>query len=458
MPECFNTNLEFSKNKNNKKIFFLMEPVKECNLHCKYCYVGKERRNKRKMSPVIFKDLIQKALLEYKSIKFHWLGGEPLLMPASFYREICKIQKGLDLKGASVVHTMQSNGTLMQEEDFEMLEYFKKENFNFNLSFSFDGPWQNEMRGENTAKIILKNIRRLEKVQGNASVLSMISNKNYNKIKVLFDFFLEKGIKHFLINPIAKIGDAKSMEEEYLLKPGMYAQTVIEALEYQFKDGREEKINCLTLGHFISALLNKKTTVCKLDFCLGDFLAINSEGGIGYCHTFENPYANLREIKFINDAFNSKLFLTHKRMIAQRIAGCKSCKWFKSCLGGCFSNIYQNKEIKYDFCYDHKLIFEKIEKFLIEKLKICKLNKFEENILQEANNSFLRVINFKEKRGEEIFRNQKKETKDRLELLKKLKDRKIISLAGGYYDLTRITEENIGKFLFKLIKQEIINN
>ena len=64
-----------------------------------------------------------------------WQGGEPTLMGLDFYRKAIEYQKKYRKPGMTFENTMQTNGTLL---DDEWCQFFKENNFL--IGISIDGP------------------------------------------------------------------------------------------------------------------------------------------------------------------------------------------------------------------------------------------------------------------------------------------------------------------------------
>lgn len=70
-----------------------LKPTNYCNVDCSHCYLSKEvRADKNKMSPsdlertfLFLKDTMKK--LNVNRLSIIWHGGEPLILPASYYKE-----------------------------------------------------------------------------------------------------------------------------------------------------------------------------------------------------------------------------------------------------------------------------------------------------------------------------------------------------------------------------------
>src|SRR3974377_220311 len=112
-----------------------------CNLDCKYCFfLSKEQLyagDRFRMSDQMLDSYIRQ-LLETQAadeVNVAWQGGEPTLMGLDFFRRSIELVRRYRRPGATVSHTMQTNGVLL---DRDWCEFFREHNFLVGLSL--DGP------------------------------------------------------------------------------------------------------------------------------------------------------------------------------------------------------------------------------------------------------------------------------------------------------------------------------
>ncbi|BCJ94803.1 thioether cross-link-forming SCIFF peptide maturase [Anaerocolumna cellulosilytica] len=114
-----------------------LEVVNQCNLNCKYCYLG-EKKN-RKMPKDTAKSAMDLSIHEArkqrdKTLVIYFIGGEPML--AFELIEFCvdyASKKGLE-SGLSILFSTTTNGTLLDQEKVRFLIQH-----NFDLKVSIDG-------------------------------------------------------------------------------------------------------------------------------------------------------------------------------------------------------------------------------------------------------------------------------------------------------------------------------
>ncbi|HEY3905770.1 MAG TPA: anaerobic sulfatase maturase [Streptosporangiaceae bacterium] len=113
-----------------------------CNLDCTYCfflskellYPGSRFRMAEELLERYLSQLIE-AQAGAREVIVAWQGGEPTLMGLEFFRRSVDLAESYRRKGQKIVHTIQTNGTLIDDE----WGAFFSEN-GFLVGLSIDGP------------------------------------------------------------------------------------------------------------------------------------------------------------------------------------------------------------------------------------------------------------------------------------------------------------------------------
>jgi len=113
-----------------------------CNLDCEYCfflskemlYPGSRFRMSDEVMERYLRQLIE-AHAGMPEVTIAWQGGEPTLMGLDFFRRSVEFAAGLLEPGQQAVHTIQTNGTLLDEE---WAGFFREHSFL--VGVSIDGP------------------------------------------------------------------------------------------------------------------------------------------------------------------------------------------------------------------------------------------------------------------------------------------------------------------------------
>ncbi|WON74333.1 anaerobic sulfatase maturase [Nitrosospira sp. Is2] len=112
-----------------------------CNLGCQYCFFLSKENLYPRESPLMDEAMLDtyiRQLMESSpgpQVDVAWQGGEPMLRGLDFYRRSVELAKRYRKPHQGVLHTMQTNGTLVTDE----WAAFFKEN-NYLVGISVDGP------------------------------------------------------------------------------------------------------------------------------------------------------------------------------------------------------------------------------------------------------------------------------------------------------------------------------
>jgi uncharacterized protein len=156
-----------------------------CNLACSYCFfLDKELLypgSPFRMSDEVLENYIRQLIEGHRSpeVTVAWQGGEPTLMGLDFYRRAIELQDKYRKPGMTFENTMQTNGTLL---DDEWCEFFVEHNFL--IGISIDGPrelhdaYRVNKGGAGTFDDVMRGLRLLQKHGVEYNVLTTVNRIN----------------------------------------------------------------------------------------------------------------------------------------------------------------------------------------------------------------------------------------------------------------------------------------
>jgi uncharacterized protein len=156
-----------------------------CNLDCAYCFfLDKEAfytGSRFRMSDTVLEQYIRQLIESHRtdSVNIAWQGGEPTLMGLDFYRRAMALVEKYRRPGMSFLHTMQTNGTLL---DDEWAAFFRKHGFL--IGISIDGPralhdvYRVDKGGKPTFDKVLRGLRLLQKHGVEYNLLTTVNRVN----------------------------------------------------------------------------------------------------------------------------------------------------------------------------------------------------------------------------------------------------------------------------------------
>lgn len=175
-----------SQSKVPPRVHVLTKPTGAiCNLNCSYCFfLDKEQLypgSRFRMSDEVLETYIRQLIETHRTreVTVAWQGGEPTLMGIDFFRKAIVYQEKYRKPGMTFENTMQTNGTLLNDEWCEFL----KEN-NYLVGLSIDGPRElhNANRvdkaGQPTFDKVMRGLRLLQKHGVEYNILTTVNAVN----------------------------------------------------------------------------------------------------------------------------------------------------------------------------------------------------------------------------------------------------------------------------------------
>jgi uncharacterized protein len=171
-----------------------------CNINCDYCYLP-DRGNKARMSLEVVQAAVKRvyaAELVRDRLCIVWHAGEPLAVPLAWYRQAFDIIHGIPPPpGADVVHSFQSNGTLL---DAQWCEFFRDSEHRVSIGLSIDGPAElhdarrktRSGRGTHAATMRGANLLREHGVPFHA--IAVVTAAALDQPDAIYEFFTALGV------------------------------------------------------------------------------------------------------------------------------------------------------------------------------------------------------------------------------------------------------------------------
>jgi len=156
-----------------------------CNLACAYCFfLDKELLypdSEFRMGDEVLETYIRQLIEAHRTqqVTVAWQGGEPTLMGVEFYRRAIELQKKYARPGMVFENTMQTNGTLL---DDEWCEFFKENHYL--IGISLDGPrhlhdtYRLDKGGRPTFDRVMRGLRLLQKHGVEYNILVAVNRTN----------------------------------------------------------------------------------------------------------------------------------------------------------------------------------------------------------------------------------------------------------------------------------------
>jgi len=323
----------------------LITPVDfSCNMACGYCYNGSAHVACSTAPKIISMDTVYRIFDQvYPFLKGNhlfviWHGGEPLLAGKDFYREVVDVQKSAAKNRYQITNSIQTNGTLINEEWADLLAELK-----IGPSVSVDGP-ENfhdsvrvELNGEPTYEKVMKGYRLLQSRDVNTGMLMVISQNNVNHPEEIWEWVLEEKIPHFDFLPCIEPELWKQGKQKYGLSTEDVTKFSIRLFDLWFEHG-DPNIKIRTFRDTIKGQLGGKVNICSWKAGCLQHISFDSWGNAFPCARYhcypDTKTGNIVDQSFLEIMSSEKTKWVHNG-IASGQERCKECKWNSICGSGC---------------------------------------------------------------------------------------------------------------------------
>ncbi len=324
-----------------------------CNVNCRYCYLPNRSSTKRidhRTLKRTFEVLFTEPRLS-DAVSVVWHAGEPLALPISFYENAFRIAEQCNTPGTRVVHSFQTNGTLINQE---WCDFIKR--YNVKIGVSLDGPRHIHDRsrldraGNGTFDRTLRGIKLLQQNNIHPSIIMVLTQYALDYPDEIWQFFAEHQLTHlaFNIEEIEGVHKQSSLAgDETFTRYKRFFTRLLELREQCENPPFVREIERLLNAMSYSGRYTDKKTGAQENEPLA-ILNIDHAGNIStfspelltmthpdYDHfTFANIFSGTLE-----DMLTSQKFGAIHTEIRRGVERCReSCQYFAFCGGGAPSN------------------------------------------------------------------------------------------------------------------------
>jgi uncharacterized protein len=276
-----------------------------CNLDCAYCFfLEKERlypNSRFRMSDESLEAYIRQLIESHRTheVTVAWQGGEPTLMGVDFYRRAIAFQEKYRKPGMIFENTMQTNGTLLNDE---WCEFFKENNFLIGLSI--DGPrrmhdaYRVDKGGAGTFDKVMRGLRLLQKHGVEYNILTTVNRINGDHPLEVYHFLRDEvGTTWMQFIPVVERinSDGSTLRQEGATVTGRSVQPEQfgRFLSLIFDEWVRRDVGQIFVQTFEAALRNwlglASSGMCVFEPTCGLGLALEHNGDLYACDHFVEP-------------------------------------------------------------------------------------------------------------------------------------------------------------------------
>ena len=174
-----------------------------CNINCDYCYLP-NRTSTRRMSMPVLASAIEKTYasdLVRGELTIIWHAGEPLAVPIAWYEEALATISLTAPSGANIVHSIQSNGTLLNQAWCDFIR-----SHDIRMGLSIDGPdflhdvHRKTRRGDGSHRLAMRGLQLLKDNDIPFHVIAVITGEALGYAQEIYDFFEAAGVERLGFN------------------------------------------------------------------------------------------------------------------------------------------------------------------------------------------------------------------------------------------------------------------
>ena len=274
----------------NDAFTLILEPVKRCNIRCRYCYsdvTGAGVMSRQTLQTALEKTARYAGEQGFRKIHLLWHGGEPLLAGLGFFQAAVKILDGL-ASGLQFHHYLQTNGLLL---DHDLCAFFH--DHEFQIGMSLDGPQilHDSMRlaadGQGSHAAVLGKVRLLEQQGVATGFNAVVSRRSLGQEEAIYRFFQALGYG-FRVNPVVP-GRNPATSAPYLLQPGEYGAFLCRLFD-AWTGTERQRVPVSPLDLYLEAIAGGVPYECQQQrTCAGSHLGVKPSGDVVLCSRFDTP-------------------------------------------------------------------------------------------------------------------------------------------------------------------------
>ena len=339
----------------------IVKPTRQCTLRCTYCHDWRGKREEVMSFPVMA-HMIAHALPEHNRVRFIWHGGEPTLLPISFYEKALLVQARLRRPGQEVGNSFQTNATKLTPA---WARFFQANNIQ--VGISIDGPahLHNSHRsypcGKGSYDDVIQGLNLLKEHEVEFSGLVVVDEGTLDfGAESLLDFLVGQGIRSFGLLPAKPRNEPEAKRGSvtpHYVEPARVNAFLMDLYDAWLRRG-DRSVRIRELEVLKAQIKGVSGRSCTLSGeCWGRYYTIEPDGSVAACDVFSgDPRYTLGNV--MTDSFteiaNGKELLQLKKEHRDAMQAMSGCPEFHVCKGWCpherYVSIRHNKGHRDDCC------------------------------------------------------------------------------------------------------------
>jgi len=324
-----------------------------CNLSCDYCfflekselYPGSDFRMTDEVMGAFVRQTIDAQQIPFVTLA--WQGGEPTLMGLDFFRRALEVEQAHLPAGYRVERTIQTNGTLLDEEWAELLG-----KNDILVGLSIDGPrelhdaFRHDGAGQSVFDRVEAAARLLRDHGVEFNVLCTVNSANESRPLDVYRYFRDElGARYIQFIPIVEVDSRPTPGE-----PGTVTDRSVSSAGYGtflaaiFDEWVRHDVGEMFVQFFdgvLAAYLRGYSSLCVLRPTCGEGVALEHNGDVYSCDHFVDEAHLLGNITRtpLGDLVRSDRQLAFGQAKSATLPRyCRECAFLFACNGECPKN------------------------------------------------------------------------------------------------------------------------
>jgi uncharacterized protein len=330
----------------------IVKATRLCNLRCTYCHDWRAGPGNT-MSFRVLAHTVAAALQdpEHDRVTFIWHGGEPTVLPLSWFERVMTLQGHFARPGQEVRNVVQTNGTRVTQEWAEFLA----EN-DWSVGVSIDGPPRVHDRrrvyvsGRGSFADVLKGLDTLRSAGARTSVLLVVDDEMIQQgPAAVYDMLVEHEVTRFGFNAVvpANAPDAPpGTPAAPYVTSGAMTDFLIGLYEHWLQVG-PESVRIRELDALLDRIAGLPASTCQLQGnCLGGYFIVEPDGEVAHCDLFlGDPAYRLGNVltESFSDMRAGSRMTELRQARAGELARLRHCPEFETCQGWCPHETYLSR-------------------------------------------------------------------------------------------------------------------
>jgi len=372
----------------------------KCNLACAYCFFLKKDRlypgDRFHMSDEVMERYIRQTIEAHRTpeVVIAWQGGEPTLMGLDFFRRSIDVERKYQKTGTVIQNTLQTNGTLLDDEWCEFLHENK-----FLVGLSMDGPrelhdrYRVDKAGRPTFDRVLNAVRLMQNHDVDFNILCTVNAANGDHPLEVYRFFRDElGAEYLQFISVVERKSERGFQEGHevtdrSVRPEQYGRFLIAI----FDEWVHHDVGRTFVQQFdgtLMAWLSGQSSLCIFRRTCGEGVALEHNGDVYSCDHFVEPeylLGNIAEkpLAMLAGSEAQRRFGQRKAELTKQ---CRECIVRFACNGDCpkhrFTKSADGEEGLSYLCPGLKMFFEHVNHPMQIMASLLRQGRLAEGVMQ----------------------------------------------------------------------------